>query len=159
MWGLHWIGTERHLTHTKPEPSPDVPSLTALTRLTQSTDMLCSEPHVCPESPNGTTTPRRQRKKAIATTVSTPTEPPRKPRKSPAKAHALSRLPAYLGLRPPIPHTPYPYTYIPMPTISTRRVGVLDPSPSNISNISREFPRCPMLSSKILPIYRRKYTR
>ena len=83
IWGLHWIGTECHFKHTKLEPAPDVPSLTALTRLTQSTDMLCPEPHVCPESP--TTTPRRQRKNAIATTVSTPTEPPQKPRESPAK--------------------------------------------------------------------------
>jgi len=94
IWGLHWIGTERHLTQTKPEPASDVPSLTALTRPTQSADMLCSEPHVCPESPTSTTTPRRQHKNAIAITVSTPTEPPRKPRERPAKGPRSSLNPA-----------------------------------------------------------------
>ena len=135
IWGLHWIGTECHFKHAKLEPASDVPSLTALMRLTQYSDMLCSEPHVCPESPTGTTTPRRQRKNAIATTVSTPTEPPQKPRKSPAKSPESSL--------DPIPI---------LPTISTRRVGVLDPSPSNIPESSRDA-RC-----KILPIYRRKNT-
>ena len=63
---------------------------------------------------------------------------PARPR---ARASHLQRL---NNTRPCILHTryPYPHTYIPLPTISTRRVGVLDPSPSNIHESSRDT-RCP----------------